>query len=288
MHAEALHRPVAARNRAIGHRPHQHVGNLGHQRRKVPEGVVCRARLRHGEVRLGLGRMHEVGKLHRVLDEEHRDVVANEIPVAFVCVELHREPTHVPGRVGRASFAEDGREPDEDRSLLPDFGKQRCPRELGNGLRTFEEAVRRGAARMDDSLGDPLVIEVRDLLAKDEVLEEGRAAKARLQRTLVVRDGNALVGRQHAVSGIDAHAIERTDRRILADVRPTAADLVGAVDLADRTGADDRIGGLDRCALGRRERRLGVVFGRLVRIEGKCGRYVLRARRLLGDDVAGS
>ena len=136
--------------------------------------------------------------------------------------------------------------------------------------------------------GMPLVIEVRDLLAKDEVLEEGRPAKAGLQRTLIVRDGNALVGREHTVGGVNAHPIERTDCRILANVRPTAADLVGAVDLADCTGANNRISGLDGAALGRRECRLGIVFGLLVWIEGKRGRDVLRSRRLLGEDVTGA
>ena len=200
MHAEALHRPIAARDGAIGHRPHQHVGDLGHQRRKVPERVVRRRRLRHGEVRLGLGGVHEVGKLHRVLDEEDRDVVADEIPVAFIRVELHREATHVPRRVGRAALAEDGREADEDRGLFADFAKERRARELGDGLRTFEDAMRRRAPRMDNPLGDALVVEVGDLLAKDEVLEQRRAAEARLQRVLIVRDGDALVGRQRAVS----------------------------------------------------------------------------------------
>ena len=40
--AEALHHAQRARDRAVGHRPHQHVGDLGHQRRKVPKGVVRR------------------------------------------------------------------------------------------------------------------------------------------------------------------------------------------------------------------------------------------------------
>ena len=141
---------------------------------------------------------------------------------------------------------------------------------------------------MHDALGNALVVEVGDLLAKDEVLEQRRPAQARLQRVLIVGDGHALIGRQRAVGRIDAHAIERTDRRVLADVRPAAADLVGSVQLADGAGADNRIGGLDRCALGRRERRVGIVFGRLVRIERKRGRDVLRPGRLLGDDVAGS
>ena len=53
---------------------------------------------------------------------------------------------------------------------------------------------------MDDPLGDALVVEVGDLFAKDEVFEEGRATEARLQRVLIVRDRNALVGRERAVS----------------------------------------------------------------------------------------
>ena len=52
---------------------------------------------------------------------------------------------------------------------------------------------------MHDALGDALVVEVGDLLAKDEVLEQRRAAQARLQRVLIVRDRDALVGREDAV-----------------------------------------------------------------------------------------
>jgi hypothetical protein len=122
--AKALHRPIAPRNRAIGHGPHQHVGDLGHQRREVPERVVRRRRLRHREVRLWLGGVYEVGELHRVLNEEDRDVVADEIPVAFVGVELHGETTDIPRRVRRASLAEDRREPHEDRRLFPDFAQE--------------------------------------------------------------------------------------------------------------------------------------------------------------------
>ena len=85
-------------------------------------------------------------------------------------------------------------------------------------------AVRRRAARVHDALGNALVVEVRDLLAKDEVLEQRRPAQASLERVLVVGDRHALIGRQRAVGRIDAHAIERADRRVLADVRPAAAD----------------------------------------------------------------
>ena len=68
--AEALHRAVAAWDRAVRHRPHQHRGDLGHQRREIPERVVRGPRLRHREMRFRLRGMDEVGELHRVLDEE--------------------------------------------------------------------------------------------------------------------------------------------------------------------------------------------------------------------------
>ena len=39
--------------------------------------------------------------------------------------------------------------------------------------------MRAGAARVHDALGDALVVEVGDLLAQDEVLEQRRAARVR-------------------------------------------------------------------------------------------------------------
>ena len=46
-------------------------------------------------------------------------------------------------------------------------------------LVALEVAVRGRAARVDDALGNALVIEVRDLLAQDEVFEQRRARAAR-------------------------------------------------------------------------------------------------------------
>ena len=243
VHAEALHRPVAARDRAVRHRPHQHVGDLRHQRGEVPERVVRRAGLRHREVRLGLGRVHQVRELHRVLDEEDRDVVADQIPVALVGVELHGEAADVARGVGRAALAEHGREAHEHRRLLAGLGEQRGARVLRQSLVALEVAVRRRAARVDDALGNALVVEVRDLLAEDEVLEQRRPAQAGLERVLVVRDRHALIGRQRPLGRIDADPIERADRRVLADDRRAAAGLLRAVRLGHRARADDRVRG---------------------------------------------
>jgi hypothetical protein len=61
---------------------------------------------------------------------------------------------------------------------------------------------------MHDALGNALVIEMRDLLAQDEVFEQGRSPQSGLQRVLVVADAHALVRRQRLAGVVDAHAFE--------------------------------------------------------------------------------
>ena len=56
--------------------------------------------------------------------------------------------------------------------------------------------VRRQSARMDDTFGDALMVEVENLFAQDEVFEERRAARARPQAVVIVRNRNAVVRRQ--------------------------------------------------------------------------------------------
>jgi hypothetical protein len=129
VHAEAFHHAQAARNGAVAHGPHQHVGALGHQRGEVPEGVVRAGGLRHLVVRLGLHGVDEVGELHRVLDEEHRNVVAHEVVVAFAGIELDGKAAHVAHRVGRTARAGHGREAHEHRRASrpgPAGSRRRC------------------------------------------------------------------------------------------------------------------------------------------------------------------
>ena len=64
-------------------------------------------RLRIAAIRLHLHRMDQIGKLDGVLNEKHRDIVADEIEVAFVGVELDGEAAHVTRQVDRARAARD-------------------------------------------------------------------------------------------------------------------------------------------------------------------------------------
>ena len=69
-------------------------------------------------VGLRLHGMNDVGKLDRILDEEDRDVVADDVPVAFLGIELDGKAAHVAGKVERAFRSGDRREADEGGRLL--------------------------------------------------------------------------------------------------------------------------------------------------------------------------
>ena len=201
MHAESLHGPEGAGNTAVAHVPHHVMRRFGVQRHEVPERVVGGLRLRDLPIRLRLGGVDDVGELDAVLNEEHRHVVSDQVEGALVGVELHREPAGVADRVGRPSGAEHGRKTGEHfgfRALLteePGLGHRRC---VAVGL---EHTVRGGTAGVHHALRDALVVEVGDLLPQVKVLQQRRAASARLQRVIGVRQAQTL-GRGQKLTGL--------------------------------------------------------------------------------------
>ena len=146
---------------------------------EIPEIVMRRLRLRKGAVGLLLDGVDDVGKLDGVLDEEHRDIVADDVPVAFLGVELDRKAAHVARQIGRSLAAGDGGKAHEGRRSLAGALEQVGAGVFRQRLVVLEEAVRAVAARMHHPLGNPLVVEVEDLLAKMEILEQGRVRAAR-------------------------------------------------------------------------------------------------------------
>ena len=191
--AETLHRPVRARNAAVGHVPHGVRLRLGVQRREIPEGVVGALGLRDLSIRLRFRRVDQVRELDGVLDEEHRNVVADQVVIALGRVEPGREAAGVPGQVGGPATAEHGGEPHENGSLRTRL-KERRPTDALGGAVGLEDAVGSGAARVHDPLGDAFVIEVADLLAQVMVLQQRRPTPTHPQRVIAVPQPRA-VGR---------------------------------------------------------------------------------------------
>ncbi len=105
--AEAVH--VADRyfgSAAIAHHDGDLVQRLRQQRPEIPVAVGAA----QVGARVALDGVIEVGELERVAQEEHRRVVADQVPVALFRIELHREAADVALGVGRAALAGDRRE----------------------------------------------------------------------------------------------------------------------------------------------------------------------------------
>src|SRR6185295_6584744 len=102
--------------------------------------------------------------------------------------ELDREAAHVASEVGRALITGDGREADEGLGLLARALKEIGLGDVGERLISLEESVGAEAARMHDSLGDALVVEMKDFLAEMMILEQCRTTASRFEGVLVVGD----------------------------------------------------------------------------------------------------
>ena len=167
---------------------------LGRLRDEVEDAVGDLALERDG---VGLLGVDEVRELDRVADEEDAEVVADEVPVAVLGVELDREAARVARRLGGVPAAGHGGEAQRDVGALAGLLEELRAGELGDRLvadlaRGLEVAERGGAARVDDPLRHALAVEVAHLLEEVVVLERRRTTIADRAQVLVVVDRVAL------------------------------------------------------------------------------------------------
>src|ERR1700677_3081667 len=104
MAAIAIDMAQAAGQPAIGHKNSDLMKRLGRKRPEVPHGS--------GTAQVGLGmpllRMDEIGKFVGIAHEEDWRVIADQVPVAFIGVELQCESPHIALCIRRAALASDG------------------------------------------------------------------------------------------------------------------------------------------------------------------------------------
>ena len=129
-----------------------------------------------------------------VADEEDRRVVADQVVVALVGIELEGEAARIAHGVGRPLVARHGGEAGEHRRALADPGQEARPGEPRHVLGDLEEAVGAAALGVDDALGHALAVEVLQLLDDVVVVQNGRAGGPDGQRVLVAGGRDAGVG----------------------------------------------------------------------------------------------
>ena len=121
---------------------------------------------------LGLDRVHQIGKLYCILNEEDRYVVANNIPVPFRGVKLDGKSPNITHCVGRSAFTGHSRESHEYRRAGAHRLKRRGFGEVRQRIICLEVAMRGRTACMHDAFGNTLVIKVRDFLAQDKIFQQ--------------------------------------------------------------------------------------------------------------------
>ena len=95
VNTKSFHGAIAARNAAVGHRPHHVMQGFRLQGDVIPEGVVRALTLRDSPVWLRFHRMDKVGEFVRILQEEDRCVVADQIEDTLFGVELGGETANI-------------------------------------------------------------------------------------------------------------------------------------------------------------------------------------------------
>ena len=155
----------------------------GERSPEVPLHVVV-AQVGAGQALL---RVDEVGELDAVADEEDGGVVAHEVVVALVGVELEREAARVAPGVGAPLLAGHGGEAGQHLDLGARLEQRRAS--VGTHVaRGGERAEGAAALGVDDALRNLLAVELRELLDQVVVVQRDRTAVPDALRVGVARD----------------------------------------------------------------------------------------------------
>ena len=158
--------------------------------------IVRRLRLRKSAVGFGLDGVDDIGKLDGVLNEEHRDVVADEVPVTLFGIDLDGKAANV-ARQDRKNPCCRRRSKNERmlRSSRPLSGKGRRasrPKAIWSARSSHARRIRAHAPRARECARDRNERSFRE----NEIFQKRRTAAPGLQRILVVRNRDALLRRK--------------------------------------------------------------------------------------------
>ena len=188
--AETVHVAVGSGNAPVAHDDGDLVQRLGQRGPEVPV-VLGAAQVGAG---ISLDGVVEVGEFERIAQEEDRRVVAHQVPVALLGVELHGKTPDVPLGVGSAALAGHRGKAQEKIGLLADFGKNLGLGVAGDVVGDGKGAIGAGTLGVHAAFGDYLPVEVGKFLQIPDILQQHRAARSGGHGVLVVDDGSAVPG----------------------------------------------------------------------------------------------
>ena len=139
-------------------------------------------------------RMDEVLKFLRIADEENRRIVADQIVVAFLGVELECEAAGIADGICRSRFLGDRGKPCQHGRALAFLAQKIGFAPRRHVLGDLEEAVSASTLGVNHTFGDPFTVELSHLLDQVMVLQQDRTVWAGGKRMLVASSRNAGIG----------------------------------------------------------------------------------------------
>src|ERR1700748_1763551 len=124
--------------------------------------------------------MDQIRELDSVLNEEDRNVITHQVPVTFWRVHFHRETANVPGGISGAPRTCYGRKSHKHGGLQSRVGENFRGRVLGERLIDLKKTVGCRPSGMYHPLGNPVMIEVLDLLSQYLIFHQSGPAMPRL------------------------------------------------------------------------------------------------------------
>eukprot|EP00126_Sphaerothecum_destruens_P012817 Sdes_comp21944_c0_seq1m20487 len=180
-----IHEPVPLGDPAIRVENRDLVHGFGDQAEKVPHHVgVAQVGLR-----VALLRVDKVREFYGVSDEEYRRVVAHQIPIPLLRVELHGESTWIPLRIRTAFFAPHRGKPHKNRRLAPNLLQKIRLANVRNTLRHLKVPKGTRPFGVHHALRNPLPVKMRQLVNQVKVLQHDGPVSARCERVLVISHG---------------------------------------------------------------------------------------------------
>ena len=127
---------------------------------EVPEIIVSALGLWDFNIWFRLRGVDQVRELNCVLNEEDWNVIAHDIPIALLSVELDGKASHITHCVGATSRSKDCRKSQEDRCGSRSVSQNPSTGHIFGAFVELEGSESTGTAGMDYSFGDTLVVKM--------------------------------------------------------------------------------------------------------------------------------
>ena len=164
---------------------------------EIPEIVMRGLGLGKSGIGFFLDRVNQIGKSDGVLDKEDRDVIAYQIPIAFLGIKFDGKAPHIAGQIKGPFAARHCGKSHKCRGFRSWSLEQISPRILRKRLIIFKVAVGTVASGMHHPFRNSFVVKMEDFLPEMEIFKGGWSPCSQFQRIMIVYNRSTLCSSQN-------------------------------------------------------------------------------------------